>query len=271
MDKALSSVLTVLAVAVTTPAVAQITFYEHDGFQGQYFTTDRPVGHFERYGFNDRASSVMVHGDRWEVCDDARFNGRCIVLRPGRYPSLAAMGLNDRVSSARPVGANARFDDNRYAPAPVADYNYQRAGGERLYEATVISVRAVLGPPEQRCWVEREQVSPDRSHANVPAALAGAVIGGILGHQIGSGRGQDLATAGGVVAGAAVGSNVGRGDGGQDTYGRDVQRCADAPGQGRPSYWDVTYNFRGLEHRVQMTAPPGATLTVNERGEPRGG
>jgi uncharacterized protein YcfJ len=132
----------------------------------------------------------------------------------------------------------------------------------------VTSVHAVVGPPEQRCWVEREQVAQERSGANVPAAIAGAVLGGILGHQIGSGRGQDLATAGGVVAGAAVGANIGR-DGGQQATTRDVEHCASTSGQGSPEYWDVTYNFRGQEHRVQMTAPPGTTVTVNELGEPR--
>lgn len=82
-------------------------------------------------------------------------------------------------------------------------------------------------------------------------------------------RGQDIATAGGVVAGAAVGANVGRHDGGQQAYTRDVQRCESIPSQARPDYWDVTYTFRGQEHRMQMTAPPGSTVTVNEQGEPR--
>jgi hypothetical protein len=31
----------------------------------------------------------------------------------------------------------------------------------------------------------------------------------------------------------------------------------------------VTYEFRGVTHRAQMSAPPGATITVNGRGEPR--
>jgi uncharacterized protein YcfJ len=148
------------------------------------------------------------------------------------------------------------------------DYNYNRRDNERLYEANVTSVRAVVGPPEQRCWVEREQVVQDRGGSNVPGAVAGAVIGGILGHQIGHGGGRDVATVGGAVVGAAVGSNVGR-DGGQQVYTQDVQHCASSPSQARPEYWDVTYNFRGLEHRMQVTTPPGATITVNERGEPR--
>ena len=52
-------------------------------------------------GFADRASSLVVSGASWEVCDNVGFNGRCIVLRPGRYPSLATLGLNDRISSVR--------------------------------------------------------------------------------------------------------------------------------------------------------------------------
>jgi hypothetical protein len=31
----------------------------------------------------------------------------------------------------------------------------------------------------------------------------------------------------------------------------------------------VTYLFRGVEHRAQMTSPPGRTITVNRNGEPR--
>ena len=32
---------------------------------------------------------------------------------------------------------------------------------------------------------------------------------------------------------------------------------------------DVTYNFRGYEHHVQTTSPPGRTILVNRQGEPR--
>jgi uncharacterized protein YcfJ len=95
----------------------------------------------------------------------------------------------------------------------------------------------------------------------------GAVLGGILGHQVGSGRGNDVATVGGAVVGGVVGANVGRDGGGQSS--RDVRRCETAPSQARADYWDVTYNFRGQEHHAQMTAPPGRTVQVNSQGEPR--
>lgn len=61
------------------------------------------------------------------------------------------MGLNNRVSSVRTVGRDAQVDERRYAPAPVVSERYRRSNNERLFEVDVSSVRAVTGPPEQRC------------------------------------------------------------------------------------------------------------------------
>ena len=152
------------------------------------------------------------------------------------------------------------------AAAPVA-YDYRRRGDEPLYEAPVTSVRAVVGPPQQRCWVERQVVDTGSPGINIPGAIVGGVVGGILGHQIGSGRGNDLATGIGAVGGAVVGANVGR-DSTGTAYTQDVQRCANVSAAPVDS-WDVTYNFRGYDHRVQTTSPPGRTIPVNGQGEPR--
>ncbi|HPG62607.1 MAG TPA: beta/gamma crystallin-related protein [Casimicrobium sp.] len=264
MKTLLKTVLAASVIAVTAQASAQVTFYENDGFSGRNFTATRATRNLVNVGFNDRASSVVVLNERWEVCEDAQFSGRCVVLRPGRYPSLSAMGLNDRVSSVRAVSRNSRIDDNRYAPVATPIYDNHRRGNERLYEATVTSVRAVMGASEQRCWIEREQVGQDR---NLPGAIIGGILGGVLGHQVGGGRGQDIATVGGAVAGAAIGSNAARDERGG--YSQNVQRCADTGNRGQPNYWDVSYNFRGVEHNMQMVSPPGRTVTVNARGEPR--
>jgi uncharacterized protein YcfJ len=269
MNATLRSMMALAGMGLAAPALAQVTLYEHDGFQGRSFTTQKQVADFQRLGFNDRASSVIVTAERWEACDDLRFRGRCVVLRPGQYPSLAAMGLDDRVSSMRMVARNAHVEEGRYAPAPVVTRDYRRRKDERLFEAEVTSVRAVVAPGTQRCWIEREHVAQDSGAYNMPGAVIGAVLGGVLGHQIGSGRGNDLATAGGAVAGGVVGANVGRNGGSRTAYGQDVQRCENVPSQARPEYWDVTYSFRGQDHQVQMNKPPGRTVTVNRHGEPR--
>jgi len=39
-------------------------------------------------------------------------------------------------------------------------------------------------------------------------AVAGAIIGGVLGHQVGSGRGNDVATAAGAIGGAVAGNEI---------------------------------------------------------------
>jgi uncharacterized protein YcfJ len=268
MNRNLNHALLAAGLALGTQAAAQVVFYEHDNFGGRSITAQNDSSNFSSFGFNDRASSVVVLRDRWEVCEDARFSGRCVVLRPGRYPSLSALGLNDRISSARMVARNARIEDNRYGPtAPVAVYDNQRRNNERLYEANVTSSRAVMATPTQRCWVEQEQVSDGRGSANVPGAIIGAVLGGVLGHQVGSGRGNDIATVGGAVAGGAIGANVGRN--GQQTRTQDVQRCTTEQSSAAPDHWDVTYEFRSRQHRIQTTTPPGRTVTVNAQGEPR--
>jgi uncharacterized protein YcfJ len=174
------------------------------------------------------------------------------------------MGMNNRVSSVRPLRGKPQ---HAYAPRPAAPtYGYYPHHGERLYSADVVAVRAVVGPPEQRCWVERQHVVQGDG-PNVPGAIIGGILGGVLGHQIGGGRGNDVATAIGAVGGAAVGANIDRG--GRQVYAQDVQKCAAVPGSARPAYWDVTYVFRGTQHRVQLAVAPGATITVNGRGEPR--
>lgn len=249
--------------------VSEVVLYAREGFQGRSFTADSQIDDLRRSGFNDRASSAVVRGERWEVCDRGGYEGRCAVLRPGQYASLAAMGLNDSVSSVRTVSVSARVDDGRYAPPPASDRDYGKRRNERTYEANITSVRAVVEDNGQRCWIEREQVTQDRSEVNAPGALLGALIGGVLGHQVGGGTGKDVATGIGVIAGAVIGAKSGNFTGGQQVTTQDVQRCKSSPGLARPAYWDVTYTFRGVEHQMQMATPPGATVSVNERGEPR--
>ena len=244
-----------------------VVFYEGDNFQGRTFGSQQSVANFMNYGFNDRASSIVVNSQRWEVCDNANFSGRCVVLRPGRYPSLSAMGLNDRISSVRML-AGGRSEDEREAQTAVAPSPWQRRADERLFVVPVSAVRAVVATPEQRCWIEQEPVAQSSSdNRNVPGAVIGAIIGGVLGHQVGGGTGRDIATAGGAVAGAVVGSRVG--NDGNRVATQDVKRCKTVPSTSATDYWDVSYSFRGRQHNVQMSSPPGPTITVNRNGEPR--
>ena len=258
-----------MALGFAFQASAQVTFYEQEGFHGRSFSTQQRTASLERSGLNDRASSVIVAGQRWQACDDQQWRGRCVVLRPGQYPSLQAIGLNDRISSIRPVSDRERVAEADYAPMPIVAQDFRRRRNERLFDADVVSSRAVVGTPAQRCWMEREQVEQQQSGLNLPAAAVGAVIGGILGHQVGGGTGKQIATVGGAVGGAALGAQYGRNDAAPATVAQDVRRCDGNPAQATPAFWDVTYEFRGQQHRMQMASAPGRTVVVNANGEPR--
>lgn len=260
------SAIAAAAVLLASQAMAQITFYEGEGYRGRAFSTDRRVGNFERFGYNDRVGSIVVERGRWEVCEEPRFQGRCVVLRRGSYDSLRQVGMGRHVASARPVDDRRRYENEIAAPAERPDYAWRRRPSERIYDVPVTSVRAVVGPPNQQCWVERQAVAQP-GQPNVGGAVVGGLIGGILGHQVGKGSGRDAATAAGVIGGAAIGANTGGGSTGSTGY-QDVQRCQQVP-NATPTHYDVTYVFRGTTHRVQMSAPPGPTIAVNGNGEPR--
>jgi hypothetical protein len=231
----LKTILALAAALVATQAAAQVTFYEAEGFRGRSFTAEGSVPNMARYGFNDRASSVVVTGGRWEACEDSFFAGRCVVLSPGSYGTLASMNFNGRISSVRPVGdavVQYQTPPTVVAPAPVVvapapAVTYVRPEDQR-FEARVIYARAVFGASGRQCWVEREQIGP--------LELPGAIIAGV----------GDLLT--------------GRQ---RATY---FERCANVP-SGRPDYWDVAYEFRGTERHVQLRVQPGTTIVVNANGE----
>src|SRR5215470_17050548 len=162
MHTTLKSVIALTGLGLALQAGAQVTFYSGEDFHGRQFFVDRPMSDLDRTDFNDRASSAVVQGGDWLVCEDAHFQGRCVTLRPGEYHSLDRMGLNDRISSVRPLGNRMseyqppappppQAYDNRPPAPPPQGYDYRARSGERLYQAQVTSVRAVVGPPDQRC------------------------------------------------------------------------------------------------------------------------
>jgi uncharacterized protein YcfJ len=254
------------ALVLASQAMAQIVLYERESFRGRSVVADRELRNVERRALGNTASSAVVERGRWEVCEQPRFQGRCAVLRRGNYPDLRASGLQWEIASVRPAREGRRYDAEPQAVVGQ-DYAYRRRASERIQEVPIRDVRAIMGTPSQRCWVERQAVPAANTNANIGGAVVGAIVGGILGHQVGGGSGRDAATAVGAVGGAVVGNRVAGGSGSQYAT-QDVQKCETV--QGTPQFYEVTYDFRGVRHVAQMSAPPaGNTIIVNQRGEPR--
>ena len=114
MNSMLRTLLIAAGIAVAGQAAAEVTFFNQDGFRGRNFTANQTIPNLDRTGFNDKISSVIVRSGAWEVCTDAGFAGRCVVLRPGRYPTLAAAGIEDSISSIRPARRHAQNYGQNY-------------------------------------------------------------------------------------------------------------------------------------------------------------
>ena len=97
-----------------------------------------------------------------------------------------------------------------------------------VHQARVLSARAVKDAPQERCWIERHEAGL----LELPFAIVGGAVK--------------------LVAG-------------QDPIRYD-RRCTTV--DGATAYWNVTYQFRGVERTVRMTTAPGPTIAVNGYGEP---
>jgi hypothetical protein len=118
MNTSIRFLVAIASLALGAPAFAQVTFYDQPDYEGRFFRTEAEVEDLSRTGMNNRASSIDVVGPRWEACEDTHLRGRCVLLREGRYPSLSAAGLNDRISSARPLAAGEAVRAGTHAPVP---------------------------------------------------------------------------------------------------------------------------------------------------------
>lgn len=66
---------------------------------------------------------------------------------------------------------------------------------------------------------------PHKDKHRIAGTAIGAVAGGLLGHQVGGGKGKTLATAGGAVAGGVIGNKVQEHHQNSQTYTTVERRC----------------------------------------------
>ena len=135
--------------------------------------------------------------------------------------------------------------------------------------AEVIQVEARYATrqvPRQECQhitVQRQR--PVQDEQRVAGTAIGATIGGVLGNQIGGGRGKDLATVGGAIAGGIAGNRIQQQRQQNNTYTTVEEQCHTVMDSQRyVTGYDVTYRFNGDTGTIQMASKPGAYLTIDD-------
>ncbi|HEY0270910.1 MAG TPA: beta/gamma crystallin-related protein [Sphingomonas sp.] len=79
-------------------------FFSKPGFQGRSLAVDRPIGKLDKFGFDDKPSSIMIKsGGAWRICADDHFGGRCEIIDRS-IPDLSAIHMDNKVSSIQPMG-----------------------------------------------------------------------------------------------------------------------------------------------------------------------
>ena len=168
----------------------------------------------------------------------------------------------------------------RSAPVPAPEVN--RAAYADVIRATPITQTArryatVIGAepvretvatdvPREVCEdVTVQDRLPERD-GNVGGTAIGAVVGGLIGHQVGKGDGRKAATVAGAVAGGFIGNRVDRRHEGGRLVARTEHRChsvSESITEQRTVAWTVTY--RGPDGRIghlRTERKPGSRIQL---------
>ncbi len=81
---------------------AYLVLYDERNFKGQSFRVNRETSILR--GFRARAESVQVHGGSWELCEQADFAGKCVVVSEN-VTDLSSLDMRNKVISVRPAAA----------------------------------------------------------------------------------------------------------------------------------------------------------------------
>jgi uncharacterized protein YcfJ len=128
----------------------------------------------------------------------------------------------------------------------------------------VVPVREAVESPREVC---REEVvtrqKPVQDEQRVLGTIAGAVIGGVLGNQVGGGSGKKLATVAGAAAGGYAGNKTQERIQSGSTYQTTETRCEPVIDTREViSGYEVSYRYRGEEGTVFMEDYPGNRIPV---------
>ncbi len=156
--------------------------------------------------------------------------------------------------------------------------------GPAVYDyANVLSSQPVVRyvtvrTPVEECWNDTETYREYRQPPGAGAStFLGAIIGGVVGHQFGSGSGRDAATVAGSLVGAAIGNDSARRRAGYASgyveRTQPVRRCETrytTHQEQRIDGYDVVYRYHGQKYQTRMPYDPGPRLRVQVNVRPAG-
>jgi uncharacterized protein YcfJ len=135
--------------------------------------------------------------------------------------------------------------------------------------AKVVSVdpiRSTTNNPKEVCHDETvTQTAPPKDQHRIVGTAIGAVAGGLLGNQVGGGKGKTLATVAGAVGGGYAGNRI-QASRQQGQVTSSVERkCSTVSNtSSKVVGYDVKYVYNGVTRTVRMDHDPGDRVQVQE-------
>ena len=132
----------------------------------------------------------------------------------------------------------------------------------------VVEATETVQTPREVCEdVAGIRRAPVKDEHKLLGTLTGAVIGGVLGNQVGGGTGKKLATVAGAAAGGYAGNKVQGNMQAKDTYTTTERRCHTVTDSSEKVIgYDVTYRLGDEEITERMDRRPGNRIPV-ENGQ----
>jgi len=163
-------------------------------------------------------------------------------------------------SAAGVAATGAAGGDAAEANAPAADApQYARV-------VSVDPVRQSVSTPRQVCKDEVvTQTTPPKDEHRIAGTAIGAVAGGLLGNQVGGGKGKTLATVAGAIGGGYAGNRI-QANRQHANVSSTVERHCDTVNDTSSKLvgYDVRYEYKGVTRTVRMDHDPGDRVKVEE-------
>ena len=126
-------------------------------------------------------------------------------------------------------------------------------------------IRIIRRPvDEEVCWQEEVYREVPERRAKTPVVF-GALLGGLIGNQFGSGHGRDAMTFAGVALGRAIAKDNQRRKNPQHYYASLEDRCGINTQWTETEQvigWDVVYEYEGETYVTRMQNEPGEQIQV---------
>ncbi|WAC43264.1 glycine zipper 2TM domain-containing protein [Pseudomonas sp. SL4(2022)] len=151
------------------------------------------------------------------------------------------------------------------AGGAVATYSIVSAS-EYAEVLAVKPVKETIKTPREVCKeIAVTRQAPVKDQYQIAGTAIGAVVGGLLGNQVGGGNGKKLATVAGAVGGGYAGNKAQEHLQSRDTYTTTETRCSTVTDSSEKLVgYDVKYELDGKVSQVRMVSDPGRQIPVKD-------